>query len=329
MKIQSLSPFIKQNYKINNNFKFKPINYSNQDTISFSGQKVEYEEIRPIRMRAYETQIEAMELQGKSKRVAKDAYEALTVAKSEYIKALNIIKIFKQDPQRQTRKLKNGNELRFKSELKGDTWYLEASEHDLDGKAIRNFSAVNFNPVQMTTAIDGINNYLFSDKDVTIMQGINIASLASGGCEAVYKYTLGKLVSASIDMQALENPQIVSDMYFYDENNNLRIYANNGETSDSYAKCDERYVFDSNGKLLTQFIGFGADTSTGTMNFDESLHFDNGRFIAYAKDSSCDKKADEVVSKDAYYLENGEFVHSNDFHFLMTDLEPIVFEDKA
>lgn len=279
-------------------------------------------------MKAYETQIDVIELQGKSRKVAKDAYEALAVAKSEYIKALNIIKIFKQDPQRQTRKLKNGNELRFKFELKGDTCYLEASEHDLDGKVIRSFSAVDFNPVQMTTATDGINNYLFSDKDVTIMQGINAASFTSGGCEAVYKYTLGKLVSASIDLQALENPQIVSDMYFYDENDNLRIYANNAETSGSQVKYEERYVLDDNGKLLTQFIGFRADTSIGTMNFDESLHFDNGRFIASTKDSFCKEKGGEVVSKDSYYLKDGEFMHSGDFHFLMTDLEPIIFEDK-
>ena len=82
MKIQSLSPLIKHNYKFNNNFKFHPINHFSQDIVSFKGRNVEYEEIRPIRMRAYETQIEAMELLGKSNRVAKDAYEALAVAKS-------------------------------------------------------------------------------------------------------------------------------------------------------------------------------------------------------------------------------------------------------
>lgn len=327
MKVQSLSPFIKKNYNSNRNIKFHQINNLSQDTISFSGRSVEYEEIRPIRLRAYETQIEATELQGKSKKVARDAYEALQTAKNEYIKALNIIKVFKQDPQRESRKLKNGHELKFKSELKGDTWHLKASEVDSGGNPIRSFEAIDFNPVKLTTYGDDFNYYEFSDKDVTIMQGMNILSLNSGGGEAVYKFTLGKLVSASIDLQALEKPQVVSQMYFYDDSGNLRIYANNNVTNDSDVKCDERYVFDSNNKLLTYFVGFLSDTSSKTLNFSKSMHFDDGKFIACTNNSKPLGNDCEMVSKNAYYLKDGKFNHSTDFHFLMTDLEPIIFED--
>jgi len=329
MKIQSLSPFIKQNYKLNNNFKFHKNINAVHDTITFSGQKVEYEEIRPIRMKAYETQIEAMELQGKSRKVAKDAYEALAQAKREYLKALNIIKVFKQDPQRQTRKLKNGNELKFKSELKDGVCHLEANELAPDGKTIRQISAINFNPAKMITYLDEFNHYEFTDKDVTIMQGMNISSPASGGTRAIYKFTLGKLTTISLDVEALGNPQSVSHMYFYNENGNLRMYTSDNLASGNDTSCNERYVFDSNSKLLSYFTGFSGDVATGEINFDKSLHFDDGRFIASTKDSFCKEKGGEVVSKDSYYLKDGEFVHSNDFHFLMTDLEPIVFEDKA
>ncbi len=328
MIIQNISQ-LKFNYSFNiQKTTSKPFKNTNQfDSFSFTGSKVSYEEIRPVKMKAYQTQIEATELQGKSNAVARDAYEQLAIAKDEYIKALNIIKIFNQDPQRQTRKLKNGNELRFVAEYKNDVCHLEAREVNQDGETIRSFSAVDSIPSNLMTYGDSENYYAFTGTKVTIMQGMNVLSSKSGGAEAVYNYNLGQLTSASIDLQALDDPQSVSQSYFYNSNGKLIIYASNSETSGSSVKCDERYVFDDNGKLLTYFDGFSTDSQSGTLSFNEGLHFDSGRFIARTKKSVCQSKGDEMVSHDAYYLLDGEFVHSSDFHFLMTDLEPIVFED--
>ncbi len=329
MKIQNISPF-KYKYSFNTQkTTSKPINSTNQfDSFTFTGTKVSYDEIRPVKIQAYKTQIEATELQGKSNAVVREAYEQLAIAKSEYIKALNIIKIFNQDPQRQTRKLKNGNELRFEVEYKNNICHLKASEVNEDGETIRSFSAVDSIPSNLTTYGDSVNYYEFKDANVTIMQGMNLVSSSSGGAEALYKYSQGKLTSVSIDLQALEDPQTVSSVYFYDENSNLRIYVSNNETSGTSVKCDERYVFDDNGKLLTYFDGFCTDIQSGALSFNEGLHFDDAHLVARTKKSVCENMGDEMVSHDAYYLKDGEFIHSSDFHFLMTDLEPIIFEDK-
>ncbi|MBQ9149939.1 hypothetical protein IJX73_03310, partial [bacterium] len=278
MKIQNISPF-KYKYSFNTQkTASKPFNSTNQfDSFTFTGTKVSYDEIRPVKIQAYKTQIEATELQGKSNAVVREAYEQLAIAKDEYIKALNIIKIFNQDPQRQTRKLKNGNELRFKTEYKNDVCHLEAREVSQDGETIRSFSAVNSIPSNLMTYGDSENYYTFTGTKVTIMQGMNVQSSMSGGAKAVYNYNLGRLTSASIDLQALDDPQSVSQSYFYDSNGELIIYANNCETSGSSIKCDERYVFDNNGKLLTYFDEFCTDSQSGTLSFNEGLHFDSGR----------------------------------------------------
>ncbi|MBR3604679.1 MAG: hypothetical protein IKL52_01470 [Candidatus Gastranaerophilales bacterium] len=326
MKIQSVFPFAKQNYKYNNNYNFNPIKSLACDTFSFSGRKVEDTEIALYKRQALNKQLDALELVGKSKKAQKDAQRALGDVEKELSKAKSILIVFNKNKNKDVVNLKNGNQLKFE-QATGDNASLTASECDSEGNIVRIVRFVNSRPVEISTFVDGAKTYKFNDKTLTILNGIENTQDGTFVAKESYEFVNLKLTHASTDLTFDSDKQFVANAFMF-KDGALRIYARNSHTDASRVIADDRYVLDEKGKLISYYKAFEVDGKTGMIsNFDECYHFNNDKFNACAKNVSYDPEADEMFSNDAYYLKDGEFVHTSDFRFSVEDEEMIRFRD--
>lgn len=326
MKIQSIlniktQSFAKHN-KINN---FPLINQT--DSVSFKGKVLTYEELRPLKMRAWQVQNESIEHK-KEAVIAKDeAYEKLAIVKDEFIQALKYCNYYKKNPTKTKLKLPNGNILKFQFEYKLGKLTLEIEELNQEEAVIKTISAVNFIPTKIIDMSDNsLDVYEFSGNEVIILENLGVDGSEFGTCDTFTSFRNGKLNTISKNGNVAKQPSEFEGTYVYFDDK-LSVYSSgNIVNKNGTCKSDERFVY-LDESFSNYYSGFKGNLQGG-MSFDESLHWQRGKFIGAIYDGMQKTKNEDIISHDATFLnEYNEFIHSKNCHARLSDFGLPIFAD--
>ncbi|MBQ4645713.1 MAG: hypothetical protein IJB79_00030 [Candidatus Gastranaerophilales bacterium] len=327
MRIQALTSF-KNISRINNNKTNSILTKPQYDSFSFSGKVLSYEEMKPLKLQAYQIQQDSIQYQNEALEIKDDAYFTLSKAKEEYIQALKYCNSFKKNPSKLNLTLPNGNVLEYKFELKNGNFTLEIEEKNDEDAIVKTISAVNFAPVKVANYNqDGVDLFEYSGNNVVAIKNLSADGASLGQYDSIYSYRSGKLYSALFggNLATFLEPSEKMIVYFDDK---PTIYSLGNIVNPKGNRCsaDERYVFIGNS--LSNYYYHFCGSDQGEMLWDESFHFEKGKFIGSINNGEQKAKNEDIISNDAVYLnDDNQFVRTTKLHARVSDFGLPVFVD--
>jgi len=299
------------------------------DSFTFRGRLATTKEENDLAFEAMHLKYRAQTCKDDLSGVLSESFDDLFDSKDTFVIGYKYANLARRNKTFSDIELENGHKLSFQIDFRNNNAYMEILETDEEGCEVMSVTCENFVPVRIIKYHENeVDIYDFSKNTITLTKNLDLAGQNPGSVEKITKFCDGKISSVWLNGQILDESKTFETMYQFVDDKIFAYCTDIEKHNDSNFSCDERFIFDKNGKLLNYFEGFLANTATGAMSFEQSYHYNNGKFIAQTNDSYCDKKDDELKTTDGFYYDKaGKLIHSKNLHFLMSDFETAIFED--
>lgn len=330
MKIQNVGFFTNKKLNINNKINKNKIGCMQQlrnDTISFSGNAVDWDILMPIKKSADATKQESNEFLKKAYEYIPLAYETLNETKQSFIQSIDYINIVNKSLKKNQpiSELDGSLTLNYVTVMKNGkpVPFLINIYDSFDERQIKSISVNNGVPTQIIDFNeDGTTRIAqFSSDSIIISDGI---SMDGQNIESGYVFNGGKLVSVRKNQKLTRYPYYVDESYFFKDGKLWICEQGTKMYRDGSRKIDNRYNFLSD-KLLNYYSKFES-SSDGLYKWDESYHYNkNGEFIGTTANAGKKSLNNNLLAKTAVYSHFNKFISANNVQCFINDNAPVRF----